>query len=158
MIKPRRCGVFLVMVPFEINNQCSNQREWKAKMKKMIVLIALVALAGCKPSAEKAIELAKKEVAADTRDPDSSKFRYMRFVQSEKAPEGEVKGLVCGQVNAKNGFGAYAGFSPFLVEISMKPKGAFSSGVTYTILKKEIYTGISLSKPLNYEKQCGPDE
>ncbi|MFV9310510.1 hypothetical protein [Klebsiella oxytoca] len=127
-------------------------------MKKMMVLIALVALAGCKPGADKAIDLVKKEVAADTRDPDSSKFRYVRFIQSSEAQEEEVKGLVCGQVNAKNGFGAYAGFSSFLVEISMKPKGMFSSGVTYTISKKEIYTDLGLSKPLDYEKQCGPDE
>ena len=29
-------------------------------------------LGWCKPSADKTIELAKKEIAADTRDPDSS--------------------------------------------------------------------------------------
>lgn len=151
-------GFLLVKLLFGINNRCSVQREWKVKMKKMMVLIALVALTGCKPGADKAIDLVKKEVAADTRDPDSSKFRYVRFIQSDEAPEGEVKGLVCGQVNAKNGFGAYAGFTSFLVEISMKPKSTFSSGVTYTISKKEIYTGIGLSKPLDYEKQCGPDQ
>lgn len=40
-------------------------------MKRALFLIAIVALAGCKPSADKAVELAKKEIAADTRDPDS---------------------------------------------------------------------------------------
>lgn len=127
-------------------------------MKKIMVLLALIVLVGCKPGADKAIELAQKEVAADTRDPDSAKFRYMRFVQQEETKDGEIKGLVCGQVNAKNGFGAYAGFSPFLVEINMVPKDTFSKGVTYSILKKEIYTGLGQSKPNDYDKLCGPEE
>lgn len=127
-------------------------------MRKTMVLLALIGLVGCKPGVDKAIELAQKEVAADTRDPDSAKFRYMRFVQTEETKDGEVKGIVCGQLNAKNGFGAYAGFSPFLVEINMVPKGAFSKGVTYSILRKEIYTGLDRTSPKDYEKLCGPEE
>ena len=54
-------------------------------MKKLIVLaLSIIFLAGCKPSDEKAIDIAKKEVAADMKDPDSAKFRYLRFVKQVK--------------------------------------------------------------------------
>jgi hypothetical protein len=79
--------------------------------EKTMVLLALIGLVGCKPGVDKAIELAQKEVAADTRDPDSAKFRYMRFVQTEETKDGEVKGIVCGQLNAKNGLGLTLVFS-----------------------------------------------
>lgn len=127
-------------------------------MKRILFFLALVSLVGCKPNADKALELAQKEVAADTKDPDSAKFRYLRFVQRDDMPDGAVSGLVCGQINAKNGFGAYAGFSPFMLEIRMKSKGFFSSGVTYAILSKRIYTEFNQSDLATYQKECGPDE
>lgn len=43
-------------------------------------------------------------VANNFRDPNSTQFRYMRFGSP---------GFVCGEVNAKNGFGAYVGFVRF---------------------------------------------
>ena len=46
--------------------------EGKIVMKRALFLIAIITLAGCKPGADKAVELAKKEIAADTRDPDLS--------------------------------------------------------------------------------------
>lgn len=127
-------------------------------MKRILFFLALVSLVGCKPNADKALELAQKEVAADTKDPDSAKFRYLRFVQKDDMPDGTVNGLVCGQLNAKNGFGAYAGFSPFMLEIRMKSKGFFSSKVTYSILGKRIYTEYNQPDLASYQKACGPDE
>ncbi len=127
-------------------------------MKKVLLILALVSLVGCKPGAEKAVELGKSEVAADVRDPDSVKFRYLRFVQGEDSPDGAIVGYVCGQINAKNGFGAYEGFSPFLMKISMKPKGTFSKGVTYSVTEKKIYTRFSDPVPASYKDNCGPDE
>lgn len=96
--------------------------EGNTIMKRALLLIAIIALAGCKPSADKAVELAKKEIAADTRDPDSAKFRYVRFVKKEESKDGTIIGYVCGQINGKNAFGAYAGFTPFMLEIKMKSK------------------------------------
>jgi hypothetical protein len=61
---------------------------------------------------------------------------YVRFVQKDEAAEGAVVGYVCGQVNAKNAFGAYAGFAPFEMELSMKSKGFFSKGVSYSVFNK----------------------
>ena len=127
-------------------------------MKRALFLIAIVALAGCKPSADKAVELARKEIAADTRDPDSSKFRYVRFIQKEEARDGTVAGYVCGQINGKNAFGAYSGFTPFILEIKMKSKGAFSNSVTYSVYGKQIFTEFGRSTPYSYSSICGADE
>lgn len=125
-------------------------------VKKFILIFAIAALTGCKPSAEKAIELAQKEVSADMKDPESAKFRYMRFIQ-EGEKDGLVGGFVCGNVNAKNSYGAYAGYSPFFIAISMKSKGIFSKGVTYTVVDKKVF---STEKPdtMNlYKDTCGED-
>lgn len=40
------------------------------------------------------------------------------------AEDGHVIAVVCGEINGKNGFGAYAGFHPFFVELNMKSKGS----------------------------------
>lgn len=109
-------------------------------MKKALLLIAMVTiLPGCKPSEEKAIELAKKEVAIDMKDPDSTKFRNVIYTKKDEKEDGSMSGVVCGEVNSKNSFGAYSGFSPFVVVVTMKSKGVFSSGVNYSIPVKHVY-------------------
>jgi len=53
--------------------------------------------------------LASKEaVKANLKDPNSAEFKNMRLV---KYLNGHV---VCGTVNAKNSFGGYTGFTPFI--------------------------------------------
>lgn len=47
-------------------------------------------------------------VANTMKDPLSSQFRGVRGIQRD----GKV--TVCGEVNAKNGYGGYVGFSPFM--------------------------------------------
>jgi flagellar basal body-associated protein FliL len=47
---------------------------------------------------------ATEYIANLLNDPESAKFRNVRFVNSNG---------VCGEVNGKNGYGAYAGFTPF---------------------------------------------
>lgn len=127
-------------------------------MKKLIMVLALFSLVGCKPGADKAVELGQKEVASMMRDPDSAKFRYVRFVQKDETADDAVIGYVCGQVNAKNAFGAYAGFSPFEMELSMKSKGFFSKGVTYTVLSKQLFSEPEQLDLTEYIKKCGPDQ
>lgn len=46
------------------------------------------------------------------KDPSSAKFRNMHFKQNRV--EGKVLAAVCGEVNSKNSFGAYAGFVRFI--------------------------------------------
>jgi hypothetical protein len=53
----------------------------------------------------KAVETA---VAREMRDPESARFDGIR---AGKTPSGEL--VVCGWVNARNGFGGYAGREPF---------------------------------------------
>jgi hypothetical protein len=45
----------------------------------------------------------KEQAAAQLRDPSSAQFRNIKRNQ----------GFVCGEINGKNGFGAYAGFKRF---------------------------------------------
>lgn len=127
-------------------------------MKKLLIMIALFGLVGCKPGAEKATEIGQKEISATMRDPDSSKFRYVRFVQKEEQEDGTIKGFVCGQINSKNAFGAYAGYSPFMLELKMKPKGFFSKGVNYSVPGKEIITEPDDHALVAYKEICGADE
>lgn len=65
------------------------------------VIVGVLALAGCDQSTSRA----KEQVAAMLRDPSSAQFRNVKA----------AKGAVCGEINGKNGFGAYAGFSRFIV-------------------------------------------
>lgn len=64
--------------------------------------------------ARTAIEVAKREVAAQMKDPASATFREFYVV---KTPAGGL--LVCGEVNSKNSFGAMSGFSRFMWNTSV---------------------------------------
>lgn len=123
-------------------------------MKYLGLLLCLLALSGCKPGEEKAIELAKNEIASDMKDPDSAKFRDLKFINSAEK-DGVVGGFVCGSVNAKNSYGAYAGFSPFFIALRMTPKGFFSKGVTYTVDDKKIFSPTSGNDIAFYNTTCG---
>lgn len=70
-------------------------------MKPVFIIAAFaVALAGCSETAT-----AKKEVAALLRDPSSA-----QFTEVTRSGHGEV----CGFVNGKNAYGAYAGATKFV--------------------------------------------
>ena len=69
-------------------------------MRLLVVLVALV-LAGCKPAAE---QQAMRVVASKLKDPNSARFRGVRNVGT----------AICGEVTGRNGYGAYAGFRPFV--------------------------------------------
>lgn len=121
-----------------------------------IILLALViplVLAGCKPGEEKAISLAKSEVAANLKDPGSAQFRNVKVSKMTDAEDGHVVAVVCGEINGKNGFGAYAGFHPFFVELNMKSKGIFSKGVDYT-LGKHFLSSKDTPTPHAYKDRC----
>ncbi len=68
------------------------------------------AKAKAKPPAHAAeIAQAKRAVAESLKDPASVQFRDIRVVKYGFGV------LVCGQYNAKNGYGGYVGFGPFVV-------------------------------------------
>nr|WP_249432677.1 hypothetical protein [Enterobacter quasiroggenkampii] len=116
------------------------------------MVIPLV-LAGCKPGEEKAISLAKSEVAANLKDPASAQFRNVKVSKMTDAEDGRVVAVVCGEINGKNGFGAYAGFHPFFVELKMKSKGMFSKGVDYT-LGDHFLSSKDTPPPPAYTERC----
>lgn len=64
---------------------------------------------------EAAIATATKEL----RDPSSAQFKGLRLIHTSAArPE-----VICGYVNAKNGFGGYAGFKPFYYDVKANKGG-----------------------------------
>lgn len=72
---------------------------------KPAYVIAALALASCgSPSPEPELEAVMRDRLQDIlKDADSAKFRDLR-----KVGDG-----ICGMVNAKNSYGAYAGYEPF---------------------------------------------
>jgi len=106
--------------------------------KGVVLFFSCLLLTACKPSQEKAIDLAKTEISHDLKDPASTQFRDISTKKVGEKEDGSVVMLICGEVNSKNSFGAYSGFSQFVVALTMKSKGLFSSGVEYTVEGKTI--------------------
>jgi hypothetical protein len=93
-------------------------------MRKIASAVAIIALSGCAsqqwtpppaPAPSKPYSLTASDiktiegsVAYRMKDPSSTQFRNVVAVQKA---DGSV--AVCGEVNSKNSFGAYNGFSPF---------------------------------------------
>lgn len=74
-----------------------------------LIISAALTVSGCAdlspdPKAD-LIARAKIAAAAGLKDPDSAKFRNLLAYPDKK--------LVCGEINGKNSFGAYSGFSDF---------------------------------------------
>lgn len=123
-------------------------------MNKILLALAIpLVLAGCKPGEEKAISLAQSEVSANLLDPGSAQFRNVKVAKMTDAEDGRVISVVCGEINGKNGFGAYAGFHPFFVELTMKSKGMFSKGVDYT-LGEHFLSSKDTPPPQAYIDRC----
>lgn len=83
-------------------------------MKRMGIFLfaaamAITPAAAQKSSSAKFVNDAKKVVADAFRDPDSVRFRDMGIYQKYNS---ELK-YICGEVNAKNGYGAYVGYKSF---------------------------------------------
>ena len=70
------------------------------------VLIATPAVA----QHDKFVREAKAIAVADLKDPDSAKFRDLFVSRSENGAL-----VLCGEMNAKNSFGAYVGYAPIAV-------------------------------------------
>jgi len=76
------------------------------------VVALLVAISGCD---RLAIYQARESVERALKDPSSAQFRNERVTKD---------GIVCGEVNGKNSFGAYSGFARFY---SSKRAGEYSA-------------------------------
>ena len=61
------------------------------------------------------IEKAKEIAKYDLKDPDSAKFRNVRVVtKPAQRDETKINTNVCGELNAKNSYGAYIGYVKFM--------------------------------------------
>lgn len=70
----------------------------------------------------------RAKVAEQLKDPASAQFRKIRL---QKGPSGD---FVCGEVNGKNSYGAYAGYTPFF------SLGAFSGHFAMFYIDSESHT------------------
>ncbi|MFC7436646.1 hypothetical protein ACFQNJ_19260 [Hydrogenophaga bisanensis] len=74
--------------------------------KKFIFIgFGILMLSGCGGN----IDLAKKKIESSVSDPSSLQYRDVK---------GYSEGVVCGEFNAKNKMGGYAGFSKFIFSVS----------------------------------------
>lgn len=84
--------------------------------RPFVAALALLMLSGC----DQAEGQAKKLVADSLRDPASAQFREV-----EKVLQDDGRYVVCGEVNGKNAYGAYSGFTGFIVDghqVKMAPE------------------------------------
>lgn len=65
------------------------------------------------------------EISAAMRDPGSTQFRNWDGYTLSNGDR-----VICGEVNAKNGFGAYVGYSPFYIRLR--------SGVSLSVMTQQM--------------------
>lgn len=64
--------------------------------------------------AKQRFEEFKPKIVYNLKDPSSAMFRDVRAVRVEYLGEDHI--FICGQINAKNSYGAYSGYEPFFVD------------------------------------------
>lgn len=80
----------------------------------LLLLSCNFVFAGAKEDA-KLIEKAKKVAAYNLKDPEAAKFRNLRVVtKPAKVDKTQINTHVCGELNAKNSYGAYTGHRKFM--------------------------------------------
>ena len=77
-------------------------------MKTFFVSVAILLLAGCNMSDFQMKRDAEKTILAGLKDPASAQFRNVKIIEQRDGSKS-----VCGEVNAKNSMGGYAGFRQF---------------------------------------------
>jgi hypothetical protein len=93
---------------------------------------------------EALIETAKKDVLKKLNDPDSARFSDL------SAKEKDGRGIVCGRVNAKNRYGGYEGFRPFLYDPAISVGSIIYGGARVT---DDPFSQMAQMK--GYEDACG---
>lgn len=101
-------GVLIIIIvilggySYFVNRKVSLAKEREEKQK-----VAQIEAEKLQQEADKRkIEALKKVIGATLKDPDSSQFRGLFLNPSKTA--------LCGEVNAKNSYGGYVGFRPFV--------------------------------------------
>ena len=96
--------------------------------------------------------MVKTLVSETTRDPEFARFRFLTGCQ---ASNGHT--IICGEVNAKNAYGGYAGYTPLWVRIDGKELIAarFAADIADTVRTRcnEVKSGITTIAP-NAKMKC----
>lgn len=90
-----------------------------------LIFSSAVCFAGGKPATASDIAGIKEAMEDRLKDSDSAKIKDVRLNGDEKSGW-----QFCGSVNAKNSYGAYSGFTPFM---GMKLKGT-DGNISYVVL------------------------
>ena len=90
-------------------------------MRYVVALLLCVIPATSAISADKMAEY-KQAIAATFRDPASVQFKDVRLAKNVDGDD-----ALFGQVNAKNGYGGYAGFTHFCGAIIRAPRGLIAN-------------------------------
>ncbi len=78
-----------------------------------LALLAHINSASSQDLNDEAIQILWKSTTHNLKDPGSAYYRDTRFVRT-KLPEGREMISLCGELNAKNSYGAYSGFHRFI--------------------------------------------
>jgi len=128
-------------------------------MRKTITFALLAALvSGCdiKVSQGVAVDKGKDMLASTLKDPSSAKFGDAFFVESKMVGDRHY-GFLCGRVNAKNSFGAYAGMSRFVADLEYTESGSFSMNnvlLEQGVLAKSGKDGFSIFETEHWAAKC----
>src|SRR5262249_8791640 len=68
------------------------------------------------------VKAAMNAATKDLKAPMSAKFRGLRLIHTSR----DRPDVICGYVNAKNGFGGYVGFKPFYFDVKKNAGGVLS--------------------------------
>lgn len=74
------------------------------------------------------VEKAKSTITRDLKDPESARFRNLGIYKSTTGKGGVS---VCGEINAKNSYGAYTGYRKFVVNDDWGVIDGEEGGLTY---------------------------
>ncbi len=96
-------------------------------------LIALAFLSGCEVSDSAIISSAESAVSSILKDPSSGQFSGEFLIKAPPGKDGYQNVSVCGFVNAKNSFGAYAGASRFVVSLVLNDEQNILSATSAVI-------------------------
>src|SRR3989442_542272 len=88
-------------------------RPWILSVILLIVLLPMKVWGVSLPQNSVTVEQVEKVAARDFKDPDTVKFRDVTFHPHYEKTGELVFVVLCGEVNAKNSYGAYTGFKSF---------------------------------------------
>lgn len=78
-----------------------------------------------RPATKEEIALATHSIMAQVKDPDSVQVRALYV--ANVMPAGDRERILCGEFNAKNSYGGYVGFGPFVGYIRYSANGQIAA-------------------------------